>query len=205
MKVTKFEDKKEWLDARSGKITGSSLKNVLTFRGTEKKVGYWQLIADRLATPKDGEDPMERGNRLETDAINLFTETTGFKVNTDLVIWSRDDYTNIAISPDGFIEENGKVTQAVEVKCLNSASHIEAIVTNKIPKDYYYQILQYFIVNEDLEQLHFVMYDPRFVPKLQYKAFIVDRASVELDVEKYLAEEKKILDEVNQIVSDLTY
>lgn len=205
MKINKYKTKDEWLDARAGKITGSSLKDIITLRGDGKKVGYWKLIADRLAEPASGEDVMERGNRLEEEAIKLFTDTTGKDVNTDLVILTRDDDDSIAISPDGYIETNGKVTEAVEVKCLNSASHIEAIVTGKIPKEYHFQVLQYFIVNDDLEILYFVMYDPRFIDRLQLKIFTIDRAELQDEVEMYLKYQRDTLKEVDEIVAKLTF
>ena len=72
---------------------------------------------------------------------------------------SRDDDENIAVSPDGFIG----TTEAVECKCLSSARHIEALLTRAIPSEYEYQVLQYFIVNDKLEMLNFVCYDPRFM------------------------------------------
>lgn len=205
MKVNKYETKEEWLEARHGKITGSSLKNIVTLRGNTKKVGYWQLIADRLASDPDDEDVMERGNRLEAEAIEKFTEYTGKEVNTDLVIWMRDDNDCIALSPDGYIENDGKITEAVEVKCLNSATHVEALVTDKIPKEYDFQVLQYFIVNDDLEQLHFVMYDPRFIEKLQVKIFNVQRGDVQDDIDVYLKYEQDTLNEVEDIVNKLTF
>lgn len=205
MRQLTFNTIEEWKAARQGKITGSTLKDIVTLRGDGKKVGYWNLIADRLSEQPDGENAMDRGTRLEPEAIEQFVEHTGKEVNTDLVIWVRDDNDNIALSPDGFIEHNGKITEAVEVKCLDRAKHAEAIVTNKIPKDYDFQVLQYFVVNDDLEQLHFVMYDPRFIEKLRLKMFVVDRAEVADNVEKYLEYERNTLEEINSIVADLTF
>jgi hypothetical protein len=46
---------------------------------------------------------MDRGKRLEDEAIERFAKETGKKVNTDLVLWMRDDDENIAVSPDGSI------------------------------------------------------------------------------------------------------
>lgn len=205
MKIQKYETREQWLQARKGKITGSGLKDVVTLRGNGRKVGYYQLIADRLAISPDDEDPIERGDRLEPEAVEKFMEMTGKEVNTDLVIWTRDDSDSIALSPDGYIEEKGKIVEAVEVKCLNSASHAEAIVTNKIPKDYEFQVLQYFIVNDDLEQLHFVMYDTRFIDKLQLKVFTVDREELKDDIEMYLKYQRDMLQEIEDIVANLTF
>ena len=200
MKTLKYENRDEWLEARRGKITGSKLKDVLTFRGTGKKIGYYELIAEKLALPADGENPMDRGTRLEDEAIQKFKEETGIEVDTNLYIWQRDDNADIAISPDGVIDREN----AVEVKCLSSARHIEALLTKKIPSDYEYQVLQYFIVNEDLQKLYFCFYEPRLSVK-QFFYIEVTRESVQDEVDIYLAEEQKILAEVEEIVIELSF
>ncbi len=160
MKIQKFSTEDEWLEARRGRVTGTRLKDLIVKRGTAKKMGFYELIAERIALPPDGENVMDRGKRLEDEAIERFAKETKKKVNNDLVLWYRDDDENIAVSPDGSI---GK-TEAVEVKCLSSARHIEAWLTKKIPDEYEYQVLQYFIVNDKLKTLYFVFYDPR-MPK----------------------------------------
>lgn len=205
MKIQKFEDHDAWKAARVGKITGTILKDIVTLRGNRKKQGYWQLLADRLCVPADEENPMERGLRLEEEAIADFTERTGKEVNTDLVIWSRDDVPNIAISPDGYIENDGKITEAVEVKCLGSARHIEAKVTGEIPNDYEFQVLQYFIVNDDLEVLHFVLYDPRFLGNLKTVIITVEREDKKEDIETYLEYQKKTLEEIDTLATELSF
>jgi len=221
MKILLFENEQDWKQARMGKITGSTLKDLIVKRGTGKKKGFYQIIADRIAIPRDDENRMDRGHRLEDEAIERFAKETGKKVNTDLVIWTRDDNDNIAISPDGYIIPNddredcehaskdkkcakcGYVTEAVEVKCLNSASHVEAIITGEYPKEYHEQILQYFVVNDDLETLYFVMYDPT-VPK-DYLCFTIHRADVAEEVQYHLDYEKQELLEIEEWCSKLTF
>lgn len=204
MKILKFNDETEWLEARRGKIMGSSLKDIVTLRGDGKKIGYYQLIADRLSNPATDENPMDRGHRLEDVAIKQFIEREGKEVCTDLVIWTRDDVPEIGISPDGYIETDGKIAEAVEIKCLNSARHIEAKLTGKVPSDYEMQAIQYFIVNPDLEILYFCFYDPRFIEGLQFHMLTLLRSDFEVEIEKYLAYELNTLAEINRIVTDLT-
>lgn len=200
MQVHKFEDRESWMEARKTKITGSRLKDIIVKRGTGQKIGYYELIAERLALPPDDENPIDRGNRLEDEAIAVFEKETGKKVDTTLVLWQRDDNASIAISPDGFIED----IEAVEVKCLASARHLEALLTNEIPSEYEYQVLQYFIVNENLETLYFIFYDPRLsVKQMFYKT--ITRKEKEEDVEKYLEYQKNILQEINEIVNKLSF
>ena len=142
---------------------------------------------------------MDRGKRLEDEAIERFAKETGKKVNTDLVLWYRDDDENIAVSPDGYI---GK-TEAVECKCLSSARHIEAWLTQEIPDEYEYQVLQYFIVNDSLKTLHFVFYDPRMPKDFFY--FTIHRKRLQRQIEEYLDLERRVLAEIAQIESKLTF
>ncbi len=206
MLETRYDNRDEWLEARKCKITGSRLKDIVVKRGTEKKLGFYELIAERIAIPEEPEDAMERGSRLEEVAIARFVAETGKKVNTDLVIWMRDDNPNIALSPDGYI---GK-TEAVEVKCLSSARHLETYfsrsetTTHLIPDEYYFQVVQYFIVNEKLKTLYFVMYDPR-LPAKDFFYLTIPREYVQEDVEKYLAYQQEVLKEVEQMVLDITF
>lgn len=199
MKTLKFENREDWLNARRGKITGSRLKDIIVKRGTGYKIGFYELIAEKLGIPADDESAMDRGTRLESEAMERFTKETGKKVDTSLVLWAREDNENIAISPDGFGKDF-----AVEAKCLSSARHIEAWLTKEIPSEYEYQKLQYFIVNDKLKKLYFAFYDPR----LLYKPFFtieVNRKDVEEEVEEYLEYQRKTLEEVNRIVNELTF
>lgn len=198
--ITKyFSNREDWLLARKGKITGSRLKDLIVKRGTGEKKGFYELIAERIAVDKGEENPMERGQRLESEAIDRFIKETGKIVDTSLLMWFREDNESIAISPDGVIGE----TEAVEVKCLSSASHIEAFLTNKIPSDYEYQAIQYFIVNDKLEKLHFIFYDPR-VPCKDYFVIEINRKDLEDDIKYCFDEEQNKMARIEEIVNELT-
>lgn len=200
MKTTTFDDRDQWMLARRGKITGSRLKDIIVKRGTGKKIGYYELIAERLAVEPDGENSMERGTRLESEAIERFEKETGKVVDKTLKIWSRDDNESIAISPDGSIGE----TEAVEAKCLSSARHIEAFLTKEIPDEYRMQAIQYFIVNDLLTTLHMIFYDPRILVK-DYFVLEIKRPDVQKEVDEYLAYQRQTIEEVNEIVNKLTF
>lgn len=199
MHIHKFENEEEWLSARRGRITGTRLGNLLSKRDKKPLKGYWELIAERVAVPADNENVMDRGKRLEEEAIEIFAKKTKKKVNTDLVLWEREDDENIAISPDGYI---GK-TEAVEVKCLNSASHIEAYLTGEIPKEYEHQVLQYFIVNDQLKKLYFIFFDPRMPRDFFYHE--VNRKDIQKQIDEYLALEKEVLAQIKEIEEKLTF
>lgn len=199
MKTIKFETKEEWLDARLGKITGSRVKSIIGKRGGFNK-GFYELIAERVALPADEENVMDRGIRLEEEAIKEFEKETGKKVDTSLILWVSDENESIAVSPDGVI---GK-TQAIEVKCLNSASHIEAFLTNEVPSEYEEQILQYFIVNPKLKTLYFGFYDPRIKAKTFFY-FTINRKDKEEEIERYRLLELEVIKKVEEIVLKLTF
>ena len=200
MRITKFDSKEEWLEARLGRITGTRLGGLLSKRDKKPLKGFYEIIAERVAIPHDGENVMDRGLRLEDEAMQRFEKETKKKVNTDLVLWSREDNENIASSPDGYIGKK----EAVEVKCLNSAAHIETWLTKEIPSEYEMQVLQYFIVNDDLETLYFVMYDPR-LPKIDFFYLTVTREELKDKIAEYLQLERETLAKIAEIEAQLTF
>lgn len=202
MKITRFENEEEWLEFRNGKITGTRVKDVIVKRNTgEEKMGFYELIAERLALPPDDENVMERGKRLESEAIKEFTETTGKEVITDLVVWTRDENERIALSPDGYVED---LTEAVEVKCLASANHIKSYLTKQIPSEYEDQAMQYFVVNDKLEQLHFAFYDPRLLVA-NFFIITLDRSNYTEKIKDYYTKQINLLDRVEAVVKSLTF
>ena len=142
---------------------------------------------------------MDRGLRLEDDALQRFAKESGKKVENELVIWAREDDPNIAISPDGTIGE----TEAVECKCLSSARHIEAWLTKEVPSEYEMQAFQYFIVNDKLQTLYFCFYDPRMPKDFFY--LTIKRSEIQEQVGMYLALEREALAKIAQIEKELTF
>lgn len=200
MKILNFQNNEQaWLEARKGRITGTRLKDLINKRGMKPKIGFYEIIAERIALPPDEENRMDRGKRLEEEAMERFAEETKKKINTELVIWQREDEENIAVSPDGFI---GK-TEAVEAKCLSSARHLEAFLTQQIPDEFEYQVLQYFVVNDLLQKLYFVFYDPRMPKDLFWLE--VKRKDVEEKIKECLEIEREVLKQVSEIEKQLTF
>lgn len=163
----------------------------------------YEVLAERLSVD-DGEEEsaLERGERLESTAIEMFEKKTGKIVDRIGFIESEDNQF-IGCSPDGLIANNGLYDEAVEVKCLSSANHIKALIENGVPKDYYPQVIQSFIVNEDLKKMYFVLCDPR-VTILPFHIIEVNREEVETDIKEYKEMEtefiKLINDKIEQIV-----
>ena len=206
MKTVPFESRDQWLQARMGKVTGTRLKDLIVKKGTNKKIGFYELIAERLMVSDEdfegyvpNETPMGRGTRLQKYAIDRFRKTTGKEVDERLVMWIREDNESIAISPDGVISE----TEAVETKCLSAANHIKALITNAVPDDYEYQVKQYFIVNDKLETLYLCFFDPR-IPCKDFFYLKITRPEVEADVKELFELETKELKEVDEWVAKLS-
>lgn len=194
----------EWLEMRKGKITGSKMKNLVVKRGTGKKIGFYQLVADHLAIDENGlSSSRDRGHEFEAEAIKAFEEQTGKKVE-QTGMWLSDENPDIAVSPDGAISVNGEYTEAVEVKCLSAANHLQVVIEDEVPNEYDLQVTQYFIVNEKLKTLYFVSYDPRVTAKPLH-IIQVDREDREHAIKFYREYEQDTLKEINDIVMKLSF
>lgn len=202
MKISRFENEETWLDFRKGKVMGTRSGGIIpNSRNGEWKKGFWEIVAEKLAEDPDGQNPMERGKELESEAVARLEAETGLKLDNGLVVWSREDNENIAISPDAYTAD---FKIACEVKCLNTASHVEALVTQKIPSEYVDQAIQYFVVNDDLEKLYFTFYDPR----IQCKDFFyieMTREELQDKIDTRLDQEKTAIAEINRIVNELSF
>lgn len=198
------QNTEQLLESRKGKITGSKLGDIVVRRGTGEKIGFYELIAERLSVEEEPEDPMERGHRLEDEARKAFEAKTGKTVSTEIGMCLHDDNENIAVSPDGLIDNNGKWTEEVEIKCLSGAKHIKAYLEKEIPDEYTYQALQYFIVNNDLETLYFCFYDPR-ITVLPFHYIEIRREAVAEQVELYKQYQLEKLARIDEIITQLAF
>lgn len=154
----------EWFEARLGVITGSRAKQVFA----KNNLPFIdELIAERLSgIIPDGftSEAMKHGILFEPEAIRVYEETTGQKVQ-EVGFCVHDKHPFIAVSPDGLIKENDTYIGAVEVKCPSTRKHIEYIRINRVPAEYKAQVIHYFVVIDTLEWLDFVSYDPRMSAK----------------------------------------
>lgn len=206
MKIWECEQRSEdWHNLRRGKITGSTLKDIIIKRGTTRKIGSYQLVAENLGISDDGfSSDRERGIALEPEAREKFCEKTG-KTVIEAGFCTHDKFPEIGWSPDGLIKDkNGEFTEAIEIKCLSAANHIKAIIENEIPSEYNEQIYQAFTVNEKLETLHFILYDPR-ITVTPLKIFEVKRSDVQEQVEAHLEYQLKELEWVREMVEQLSF
>lgn len=96
------------------------------------KVGidFWKFLAETMAEQPNGENPMERGHRLEPENIHLTLQQLGYKEKdciTDCGIWESDEDPRIACSPDAY-QNSTEPTWAIECKSLGSAYHLQAVI-----------------------------------------------------------------------------
>lgn len=204
MKILTFTTIPDWLNARTGKITGSRLKDFEPKKNGEKKIEFYRVLSERLLDPdyqdQKDENAMQRGNRLEDKAIKLYQETSGAEVLSELELWVRGDNEWMAVSPDAVTPDR---KGAVEVKCLNPARHLETLLTSTIPEEYLYQGYQYFIVNDKLEWIDFCFYEPRL--RIADKFFIkrVNRSDVLAELEAITVMERDQLAQIDEIAKRL--
>lgn len=182
----------EWMSLREGKRTGTSIGKIFAksrktgeMFDTEKPlITFYQKVAERLAEGTGDDDGLdssrERGKDLEQQAIDEAEQKLGLKLIRGNV-WQADDKNHIE-SPDAYTKD---LKTAVEVKCLSSARHIQAIVENRPPMEYWTEYLNYFLVNDKLKTLYVFLYDPRFMLEhLRTKAFKLERSEIEYDIER---------------------
>jgi len=210
MKIHKVAQRTtEWFALRSGRITGTKLKNLVTRpaawrrpKGSSRKIEFYQLLADKLGVTEDEgadeEAAMHRGSRLEESARARFEKETG-KTVTEAGFCTHSKNPDLAFSPDGLIENDGKYNEDVEIKCLGAAKHLQAYVEQYIQQEFEAQNMQAFIVNEDLERRHFVYYNPD-VEKVQYHCIVVERGDILDKVAFYQEAEERVLAEVEGFV-----
>jgi putative phage-type endonuclease len=189
----------EWLVARLGKVTASRVADVIA----RTKSGYStsrdnymaQLICERLTNTKSesySNASMEWGTNTEPLARAHYEMSTGVLVNEVGLI----DHPSIQMSgasPDGLIGDDG----LLEIKCPNTATHFETILSESIPSKYITQ-MQWQMACTERKWCDFVSFDPRAPEGLQYFSKRVYRdqemiTALENEVIKFLGEmEEKI-------------
>lgn len=201
MQILRFKTETEWLEARRGIVTGTMAKEVMPkARGEGYRTGFYQILAERVAIPHNGENVMDRGKRLEDEAIEAFSKETKIKVKAEkFVLCVNDEYPDLGYSPDGLIG----MTKDVEVKCLNSAHHIETWLSKKMPVDYEAQMIHAFVVNPKLKTRYMIFYDPRCPISMFF--LMIERKDYKEKIAEYFEFEKKALELMNSFEKQLTF
>lgn len=219
IKVSQSNDRESWLDMRRGVITSTKAKNVKPLsRGKSLPSGIYELLAEKLAVAKDGEPERDRGLRLENEALLLTQEKYNLDFELDAGMWFSDDM-KLAVSPDAS-EVSETPTYAGEAKCLDTKNHLQAILTDyqskQLPNynpinslkigtsDYSTQVIQYFVVNENLKTVYFTLYDDRVaLENIMHYVIIINREHVAEFIDSQELYERDAIAKVNQMIKIL--
>lgn len=227
MKIYRTEQQsQEWLDARRGKVMGSKVKGVRRqARNSDKRYQtFWDIIAEKMAIAADGENPMDRGHRVEPDALVAAGKILGLEFDNDPGMWISDLDDDMGVSPDGaeIVEEGKLPTYGAEVKSLSSGSHLRFIYEDRqakklegynpidsVPNEekHYFrdQVIQYFVINEKLEKMYFIFYDDRIVVDHLVTYIIeIERADIVDRIEDNTNMQFEALMQINRIVAELS-
>jgi putative phage-type endonuclease len=183
----------EWFAARCGKVTASRMADVVakTAKGYgASRANYMaELVVERLTgKPTEGftNAAMQWGTDQEPFARDAYSAKTGELV-TEVGFVNHPRIENAGASPDGIVGAG-----LVEIKCPNTASHIEYLMSKEPPQKYYYQ-MQWQIGCAMAEFCDWVSYDPRMPQELQLLIVRIYRDEdcikmLEAEVETFLSE-----------------
>ena len=152
----------EWKQLRLGKVTASRVADMVV----RTKSGYGagranyaaQLIAERL-TGQPAESyvnaAMMHGNATEPEARNAYEFYQGVTVE-QVAFVRHPTIFEAGCSPDGLVGDDGMV----EIKCPNTATHLDTLLGQSTPAKYIDQI-QFQMACTGRKWCDFVSYDPR--------------------------------------------
>ncbi|MEW8178576.1 MAG: lambda exonuclease family protein [Candidatus Thiodiazotropha endolucinida] len=170
----------EWFAARCGKVTASKVCDVIakTRSGwSASRANYMaQLVVERLTGSKEEgytNAAMQWGVDTEPQARDAYVFMTDNEVEQIGFV----DHPIIEMSgasPDGLIADDG----LVEIKCPNTATHINTFLSGKIDKKYMDQMYWQMACTER-KWCDFVSFDPR-LPE-EYQIFV---RRIEIDVSR---------------------
>lgn len=193
----------EWHQARLGKVTASKVAEVMarTKNGpAASRANYAaQLIIERLTgQPTEGftNDAMRWGTEKEPEARRAYA----FRTDNDVAEVGFVDHAVISMagaSPDGLIGDAG----LLEIKCPNTATHLDTLQTGAPPAKYVSQML-WQMACTGRQWCDFVSYDPRLPEDFRIFIARVERddeaiAQMETEVVAFLAEIDARINELN--------
>ena len=158
----------EWFSARLGKVTASRVADIVS----KTKSGYStsranymaELIVERLTgKPADHYQTaaMAWGTNHEPMALSSYEEHTGGLVE-EVGFVPHPSIAMSGASPDGLVKDDG----LVEIKCPNTATHIETVLGQEAPAKYLPQ-MQWQMACTGRDFCDFVSFDPRLPDDMQ--------------------------------------
>ena len=190
----------EWYAARLGKVTASRVADLMA----KTKSGYSasranymaELICERLTMTQADQftnAAMQWGTECEPQARVAYEFLTDREV-TETGFVLHDVIADFGASPDGLVGIDG----LVEIKCPNTATHIETLLSEVIPGKYVTQ-MQAQMACTGRAWCDFVSFDPRMPADMQIWIRRVERdaaviAEMEAEISTFLADMAQKLD-----------
>ncbi len=196
------QQSEDWFQARLGKVTASRISDVMaktkTGPSASRKNYMMQLLCERLTGRKEDmyvNAAMQRGTEMEAIARSAYEVDKGVMVE-EVGFVQCPIFFMAGASPDGLVGDDG----LIEIKCPNTAQHVEFLRTGKIDPGYEIQMLFQMYCTER-QWCDFVSFDDRMPEELQYKCvrldFDVNRA------DEMLIEVKSFLAELNDLEAEM--
>lgn len=166
----------EWLQQRAGKVTASRIADLMAKTksgcGASRANYAAQLVAERLTgtvAPSFANAAMIHGTETEPEARRAYE----FFVDRDVVQVGFVDHPSILMagaSPDGLVGTDG----LLELKCPNTATHIDTLLSKTIPDKYVKQMM-FQMACTDRQWCDFASYDPRMPERMRLFVKRLDR------------------------------
>jgi len=165
----------EWFVDRLGKATGSNASAVIAqgrtkgSEATTRRNYRFQLSLQRI-TKKISEENftnkhIERGNELEKFARMAYEIQSGNMIEEAGFCYQ--DGKQYGCSVDGFVDNRKGI---IEIKCPIPAIHYEYIEENRVPPNYYAQVI-HNILTTGAEYCDFISYNEDMPEKLKLFVF----------------------------------
>jgi putative phage-type endonuclease len=184
----------EWFAQRLGKVTASRVADVVAKTKTGYSTSRENYMVELLLERRNGvrqesfqNDAMRWGTETEPLARAAYEAHTG-EIVDEVAMVAHPTIAMAGASPDGLVGKSG----LLEIKCPNSATHLQTLLTGK-PAGKYVTQMAWQMACTGRQWCDFVSYDPRFEAGLQLFVVRVDRddiliKSLENEVVKFLAE-----------------
>jgi len=184
----------EWFAARLGKVTASRVADLMATTKTgysASRANYMaELICERLTgeqAERYGNAAMQWGTETEPQARAAYSFLHDVDV-TECGFVLHPTIADFGASPDGLVGECG----LVEIKCPNTATHIDTLLSEAVPSKYVTQ-MQVQMACTGRAWCDFVSFDPRLPADLQLWVKRVQRDEtaiqiIEAETVKFLGE-----------------
>lgn len=184
----------EWFAARCGSLGASQLADALAKTksgwGASRANLRAKLVVERLTGQQEEgftSAAMIWGQEKEEEARIAYSFLTGRNV-VEVGLYKHPTIVGTHASPDGLVDDDG----CIEIKCPNSATHIETLKSNLVAHKYLLQ-MQWQMACADRQWCDFVSFDPRMPDHLMLYIQRVQRdddmlATLESEVGTFLAE-----------------